>query len=474
LVSSALTANKIQPRPSSWWRKHDKHSAFLAAFAARVLGNGRLSVDKNEKNDFQTGFRICPTFGEILEDGRAIEPVTGSSPGTLTLLHFDGKQCLIAPQIHVGLTTYVAPFLDYSVLGAIRFPSGAAEYGSTEALFWKTAGVFRQYLRFSEELAAFVTLAVFGTWFADCYPSPITVFVTGSDLRQAMRLFQLFGIFCRRPITVAELNRQLPICAHPTLLVVDLVMSEKSRSFWRATNHRSVFVAAGRGAVSNLACAKVIFSETGDDSREDWGRESMYLRLSPDTNELPPLTAPEEEWLAAEFQPQFLMYRLRHLHLVHQSVFASSRPRLPGFELGRSLLACVQEEPKIVKAVAPLLQAHEQALLERRLLDPEVAIVEALWSPAHNEKEFAVKELTTRVNALLRSRGEISTYNEKQVGWKLRNMDLNRHHNGKCKVVRFSRETRRRIHQLAVQFGLELSKVPDCADCEDPQLIAPK
>jgi hypothetical protein len=194
----------------------------------------------------------------------------------------------------------------------------------------------------------------------------------------------------------------------------------------------------------------------------------MYLRLSPDTNEPPPLTALEEDLLAAEFQPQFLMYRLHHLHLVHQSVFVSGLPRLPGFELGRSLLACVQAEPKIVKAVAPLLQAHEQALREPRLLDPEVVTVEAFWSPLHNEKEFPVKELATRVTALLHSRGEIFTYNEKQLGWKLRNMGLTRHNNGKCKVLRIDREMRRRIHQLAIQFGLELPKVPGCADCKDP------
>ena len=108
------------------------------------------------------------------------------------------------------------------------------------------------------------------------------------------------------------------------------------------------------------------------------------------------------------------------------------------------------------------------------MLDPAVAIVEALWSPLHNEKEFPVKELATRVTALLRSRGEISTYNEKQLGWKLRNLGLNRHNNGKCKVLRIDREMRRRIHHLATQFGLELAKVPNCADCKDPQVIVHK
>ena len=53
-------------------------------------------------------------------------------------------------------------------------------------------------------------------------------------------------------------------------------------------------------------------------------------------------------------------------------------------------------------------------------------------------------------------------------------MGLARHNNGKCKVLRIDREMRRRIHQLAIQFGLELPKVPNCADCKDPQLIVHK
>jgi hypothetical protein len=121
-----------------------------------------------------------------------------------------------------------------------------------------------------------------------------------------------------------------------------------------------------------------------------------------------------------------------------------------------------------------VLEARAQELLARRSLDPHVAIVEALWSASHKEKQIAVKELTTRVNALLHSRGEISTYNEMQIGWKLRKLFLHRGHNGKCKLLRISREMRRRVHDLAQQFGLKLPKVPECADCENAQTVVPK
>jgi len=431
-------------------------------------------VNENAKENSQTGFQICPTFGEILPDGSVVDLVIqGFFPGQLSLLHWDGKKYFIAPEVQVGTTTYVAPFLDPSVLCATRFPRDAEEYGTRDKLFWKVTSSFQQYLRFSEELAAYAALAVFATWFPDCHPSPLTVCVEGWDLRQAMRFFRLFGIFCRRPLAIAEFSRHLPINAYPTLLVVDLAMSKKGRSFWRATNDHNIFVPAGRGMVRNLACTKVIFSEAAASSREDWGREAMYFPLPLATNALPVLTETEEELLATEFQAQFLMYRLHHLLPVYQSMFAPTRPRLPGFELGRILLACVQDDSTIVKLVTPLLDAQEQDEEAQRLLNPEVVIVEVLWSVAHaeDEKEISTAEITERVNALLRSRGETSVYNPREIGWKLKNLRLERHDNGHNRVLRFSRETRRRIHQLAAGFGLILPKMAGCADCEGSQLI---
>jgi len=112
-------------------------------------------VNENAKENSQTGFQICPTFGEILPDGSVVDLVIqGFFPGQLSLLHWDGKKYFIAPEVQVGTTTYVSPFLDPSVLCATRFPRDAEEYGTRDKLFWKVTSSFQQYLRFSEELAA--------------------------------------------------------------------------------------------------------------------------------------------------------------------------------------------------------------------------------------------------------------------------------------------------------------------------------
>ena len=114
----------------------------------------------------------------------------------------------------------------------------------------------------------------------------------------------------------------------------------------------------------------------------------------------------------------------------------------------------------------PLLEAHEQDLLASRALDPHVVSVEVVWAPMHERKEISTAEITTRVNALLHDRGEILKYNVNEIGWKLSNLGLSSRHNGKCKVVRFTREMRRQIHRLAAQFGLQLPRFADCEDCK--------
>jgi len=88
-----------------------------------------------------------------------------------------------------------------------------------------------------------------------------------------------------------------------------------------------------------------------------------------------------------------------------------------------------------------------------------------LWSPSHGSKELAVAELTKRVNAILRSRGELSDLSWYEVGWKLRRLGLDRGRNGAGKLLKFSRDLRRQLHQLARDFQLDVPKMAGCGDC---------
>ena len=112
------------------------------------------------------------------------------------------------------------------------------------------------------------------------------------------------------------------------------------------------------------------------------------------------------------------------------------------------------------------LRRSRSFLRFRRFCDPWVAILQAVWAPSHQQQEMSVGEITTRVNAILLSFGDMYDYRPKEIGWKLRNLQLSTRSNGKRKVLRFSGENRSRIHRCIREFGLQLPFFDDCPDCK--------
>jgi hypothetical protein len=191
----------------------------------------------------------------------------------------------------------------------------------------------------------------------------------------------------------------------------------------------------------------------------------MFLPLPP--ADVLPLSDPQLAEIAAEFQPQLEMFRLRLLSGV-EPVVARSHP-LARFELVRNLAPCIPADAEIVRVLTPLLESLQQGLVEWGPLDPRVAILQAIWTPSHNQKQMSVGEITTLVNAILRSLGDIYEYNTKEIGWKLRNLKLPTRSNGQRKVLQFSGENRYRIHQCVREFGLQLPFFDDCPYCKELQ-----
>jgi hypothetical protein len=357
----------------------------------------------------------------------------------------------------------------HSLLRAVTFPCGIAEFGARLELFQKIAGHFQHFACVLPQEAASLAYVVMRSWVPELDPGPFTAYITGAAAARRQRLRRLFHAFGRRPFVTAQLSRRLPLFLAPTLVLTDPMLSAQAMVFWRASNYHGVYVPESRGEVRNIACARIIFGETLE-SRHAWGPEAMHLHLLPGVAPLPPFTDREEEELAAEHQPQLLLLRLQVLVSKDAPNSASDQKssQLMSPALRRHLPLFLQREPAIVAAVTPLLEAHEEELTSRRQLDPEVVVVEVLWDPVHTEREITMAAATQRLNDLLRLRGETLEYNPKEVGWTLARLDLPRKDNGHNRVLRFSRDLRRRIHQLAVQFGLKLRKKAECSDCAEP------
>jgi hypothetical protein len=423
---------------------------------------------KISDSDFQTGPGLRFTTGEILSDGSVVEPVLAASGNKLELLLFDGKTGTIAPQFSCDGVTWHAPHVPPSLLRAIAFPRGITEYGKRLQLFQKIAGVFERYAGVPTAEASFLAYVVKCALVPECDPGPKTFCVTGGDAALRQRLCRLLHVFCRRPFVTAELNRRLPFWLHPTLILTNPRLSAQAVAFWRASNSPGVYVLESRGEVCNIACARIIFCESAE-SQAGWGPEALSIHLPP-AGLLPPFTRREEEALTDECQQQLLLLRLEVLLWKEPSNPAPERDssQLTSSGVHRHLPLFLQREPEIVKAVSPLLEAHEEELKLLRRLDPDLVLRELLWESAHTEKEISTEALTQHLNAELRNRGETLVFNEREIGWKLTKLGLPRRDNGHNHVLRFSRVVIRRVHRLAAESGLQLARVAGCPDCQDP------
>jgi len=423
---------------------------------------------KISDSDFQTKPGLRFTLGEILGDGSVIEPVLAKSGNSLELLRFDGKAGTTAPQFACDGVIYHAPYVSSSLLRAIAFPRGIAKYGKRLELFQKIAFAFERYAGVSTVAASSLAYVVKCALVPECDPGPKTFCVTGADALLRQRLCRLLHVFCRRPFVTAQLSRRLAFWLHPTLILTNTPSSGPTVAFWRALNFPDVYLPDSRGEVCNIACTRIIFCENAE-SRAGWGSEALSIPLLP-AGLIPPFTRHEEDALTDECQQQLLQLRLEVLLCQEPS---NSGPEHDSSQLTssmrRHLPLFLQREPEVVKAVSPLFDAHEEELELLRRLDPDIVLRQLLWESSHTEKEISPEALTQHLNAELWNRGETLVYNEKEIGWRLTKLGLPRKDNGHNRVVRFSRDVRRKVHRLAAECGLQLPKVPGCPDCQDLQ-----
>jgi hypothetical protein len=404
--------------------------------------------------------KIIRTSGELFADGCLIELV--SAGNQLDVLLWQNNRKKIAPQIEHRERVYKALDLDESLRNAVRFATEAEDFGTTAKLLSQIRILFERCIGLTSPESALLTAWVCSSWFQDCLSSPPTLMISGPEIGSAITLLRLLACLCRRSLLLADVNRTalfslMPL--QPTLLVNQPGGSLKILDLWRSSNHRGVYVIGRRGEVRRLVGSKAVFVGMEDTSTD----EAIHLTL-PALHQLPPLDDRCEAEIAKRFQGQLLMYRLRNCARV-----LTGRHRVaadfPTTELAQNLSNCVQNENDIVQAIAAIL--HRQILDARaqRSCDVSTVIVEAVWAPLHEATEITISALAERTNALLRVRGENLVYSAVELGWKLRNLGLNRHRNGGGMVLQFSQANKVLIHRLAKQFGLNPPLKIGCTNC---------
>jgi len=414
------------------------------------------------KNDVFAKPGSSITCGEVLSDGRVIDLVAPTADEPLKLVVFNGERPLILSEAEHKQVRYVPPDLDRMTRNAIRFPAGVAEYGTIVTLLSKVMQLFNRCWGLSDECGMIVALWVLSGWVPERFLAPPILCISCVSRELVMALFRFFRALCRRAIAITRLSEEL-LFVRPTLLVVDAELSEKALASWRDSNYQNVYVPKAGGSLRQLSSSKALSSATGDFGW--WGEEALNIVLLPDA--MIPAEA-DLEAIAAEFQPQFELCRLRHLQARAQPVTCQWPAELSVSTLGRQFFRLLADEPGSEALLLPLLEQQRQTTAARRTLDPLAVIIEVIWMPSHQSELIPVSEVRDRVNALLRNRGEQLEYKVTEIGWKLRDLELPRQRRAKRMVLRFSRELRKRIHGLAGQFGLTLTPVDGCPDCAAP------
>jgi hypothetical protein len=164
-----------------------------------------------------------------------------------------------------------------------------------------------------------------------------------------------------------------------------------------------------------------------------------------------------------------LRYRLNSLpKLVEVQIDVSSFSRGTR-SIARAIASCFPDDADLAHEVLQLLRPQDDDTRAQALLDVGYAITEILWGLLHDglAPEIRVSELTKNVNALLSSRGELQEYSSKEIGWKLRSLNINRHRDTTGRNILLNREASKRIHMLSVEYDLPLRRLckSDCPDC---------
>jgi len=418
-----------------------------------------------EPDPFAPKPRMRPTYGEVLADGNIIELVTVDRQ--LLLLHFDGKRKIVVPHLDIGSVIYSPPRLEPSLYAALKFPRPPTEPSSVTALFNDAVAVFKQR-GFSTEVSYWGALFSLASWLPEWFLNPPILIVYGGEMQQAAIFFALLNCTCRRPFFTAELCRSLPFQVRPTLLILAPPLSAKACAFWRASNVSGVRVPTHSGAVESFATAKALFVQESEALA--WlGTEAWRVPLAPNAR-CSLVSEQELNEISNDLQPKMLAFRLERLLFVTCTNPQNGQKHFTARGHSRQVSSLVDSDREIVRKITPLLEDQRREFLEYQRRDPYGALVECLWSPSHASQDkkqstMYIKELTMRLNVLLRSRGETLTFLEGEVGWKLRHLGLPRQRNGKGMFMRFSADVCRQLHQLAHNYELKLPKFDTCTEC---------
>jgi hypothetical protein len=420
------------------------------------------------------------TFGEAFP-GFMIELLASpASPKGVELLCWDGTEAHV--QSHVSLTpapganfkprVFVPPDLDPTTWRAIRFPTHAAPYESTQALFSDLCTLVKRFTDLPERLVQLASHSVLASWFSDCTAIPICLSIFGPRSNPGGQLFRLLSCLYRRPLILGEMSAarlsSLPLELSPSLFLERHEYRRDVERLLRALDVQDAYVPR-KGKLVTLNLTRVVCSE-GPLYDDTFSGGAIEIPVTAPDVCLPILDRVVQQQIADEFQPKLLMYRLRNHVQVVGSKFDVPDFSSPVREVARTLGTCVPDAPELQEKISSLLREAHEELESYRGTDLNSIVLETMLGFCHDKTRQSVRvgEITSAVNAILERNGELLELSPRKIGYTLKALGLiTKRLDAAGRGILLLQATRERIHSVARNFLVDAADGDqECPHCQ--------
>jgi len=239
------------------------------------------------------------------------------------------------------------------------------------------------------------------------------------------------------------------------------------------SNYRGIYVPDTNG-VHELCRPKAVFL-LDDVGQDDYFQRECVRFCLDGRSSYAALKDDRIEKIAAKFQPQLLAYRLANWAKVYNAGTSAPDFSPPIRNVATALAACVIGDEQLQERVISLFAEDDEEERARLSTDPRVAIIEVLLAAVHvGEKKIIIQDLASKMNSLLRDRGDFREYTPMEVGWKLRALSFFRRHRSRGKTLFLGRDESRHIHDIAKSLGVSEFHKPKrtCPWCQELESAA--
>jgi hypothetical protein len=350
----------------------------------------------------------------------------------------------------------------------------AIDYGTTGQLFDEIRDFLAQHPGLTTDAVLKLTYFVFAILFAECARIWPFVSIVAPDSAGSSLLLRMIACVCVAPLHIGELTLSalltLPPLPQPTLLLIDQLAPTKELERVLRIMSRPGGSILRKGKFYDVCFPTLVC--TAEPLRNRWILDqALQVVLTPIRGPLPKFRPQSLNESALKLQGKLLRYQQMNLATVRDSHFDAPQFTSPTREIASMLGNAIADDRSLQRCLLMILEPQDEDVRIRRTDSIEAVVAEAALFLSHEgaRRQARVGEIATIANGILKGRGEDFELDPREVGHHLRALGLFSQRLGRAgRGIRFTKEIRRKIHQLAVAYDVRTPlDNPSCEFCAE-------